>query len=160
MAGKGKQGVANTRIAENRKARHEYNIEETYEAGIVLEGWEVKSLRSGKGGIADSYVIIKDGAPYLLNANIQALHSASTHVHPEPSRTRKLLLHQKEILKLTAALDRKGYTLVPLSLYWKKGFVKVQVAVAVGKKNYDKRESDKKREWKVTRARLLHAKHS
>lgn len=145
----------NTRIAENRKARFEYTIEETFEAGIVLQGWEVKSLRAGKGGIADSYVIIKGGEAWLLNAVIIPLNSASTHIHPENSRTRKLLLNKKELKKLIGAVERKGYTLIPLQMYWKNGLAKVKIAIAQGKKLFDKRESIKQRDWERDKQRLI-----
>lgn len=142
-------------IAENRKARFEYTIEERFEAGIVLQGWEVKSLRAGKGGIADSYVIIKNGEAWLLNAQIIPLNSASTHIHPENSRTRKLLLNKKELKRLIGAVERKGYTLIPLKMYWKNGLAKVSIAIAQGKKLYDKRETEKQRDWQRDRQRIL-----
>ncbi|MBN9288066.1 MAG: SsrA-binding protein [Gammaproteobacteria bacterium 39-13] len=142
-------------IAENRKARFEYTIEERFEAGIVLQGWEVKSLRAGKGGIADSYVIIKNGEAWLLNAQIIPLNSASTHIHPENSRTRKLLLNKKELKRLIGAVERKGYTLIPLKMYWKNGLAKVSIAIAQGKKLFDKRETEKARDWQRDRQRIL-----
>lgn len=143
------------RIAENRKARFEYTIEEKFEAGIVLQGWEVKSLRSGKGNIADSYVIIKNGEAWLLNAQIIPLNSASTHISPENSRTRKLLLNKKELKTLIGAVERKGYTIIPLLMYWKNGIAKVSIATAIGKKLFDKRESVKQRDWERSRQRLI-----
>lgn len=145
----------NSRIAENRKARHEYAIEESFEAGIVLQGWEVKSLRAGKGGIADSYVIIKGGEAWLLNCVITPLLSASTHVTPENSRTRKLLLNKKELKRLIGAVERKGYTIVALTMYWKNSFVKVQIAIAKGKKLHDKRQTEKEKDWQREKARIL-----
>lgn len=145
----------NSRIAENRKARHEYAIEETIEAGVVLQGWEVKSLRAGKGSIVDSYVIIKNGEAFLLNCVITPLLSASTHVTPENSRTRKLLLNKKELKRLIGAVERKGYTIVALTMYWKNSFVKVQIAVAKGKKLHDKRQTEKERDWQREKARVL-----
>jgi SsrA-binding protein len=148
------QPSSNARIAENRKARFEYAIEDTYEAGIVLQGWEVKSLRAHKGGIADSFVIIKKGEAWLLNAQIVPLLSASTHIHPENSRTRKLLLNKKELKHLIGAVERKGYTIVPLEMYWKNGLAKVKIAIAKGKKLYDKRESIKDRDWQRSQQRL------
>jgi len=144
-----------SRIAENRKARHEYAIEETFEAGIVLEGWEVKSLRAGKGGIAEGYVIIKKGEAWLIGAQISPLNSASTHIHPDTQRTRKLLLHKRELRKLIGAVERKGYTLVPLQLYWKGGRVKLSMAIGKGKKLFDKRQTAKERDWTRSRQRLL-----
>lgn len=145
----------NSRIAENRKARHEYAIEETLEAGVVLQGWEVKSLRAGKGSIVDSYVIIKNGEAFLLNCVISPLLSASTHVTPENSRTRKLLLNKKELKRLIGAVERKGYTIVGLTMYWKNSFVKVQIAVAKGKKLHDKRQTEKEKDWQREKARIL-----
>lgn len=145
----------NNRIAENRKARFEYTLEETFEAGIVLQGWEVKSLRDGKGGISDSHVIIKGGEAWLLNAVITPLNSASTHIHPENSRTRKLLLHKKELRKLIGAVERKGYTIIPIKMYWKNGLAKILIAIAQGKKLFDKRETIKQRDWERSRSRLV-----
>ncbi|MBS0289370.1 MAG: SsrA-binding protein SmpB [Proteobacteria bacterium] len=154
MSKKNKTEHAN-RIAENRKARFEYSIFDTFEAGIVLQGWEVKSLRAGKGGIADSYVILKNGEAWLLNAVITPLNSASTHIHPEDSRTRKLLLNKKELKQLIGAVERKGFTIIPLTMYWKNGLAKVQIAVAQGKKLFDKRETIKQRDWERSRQRLV-----
>lgn len=155
MNSSSKQTNAHSRIAENRKARHEYTLEESFEAGIVLQGWEVKSLRAGKGGIADSYVIIKRGEAWLLGAQIVPLLSASTHIRPENQRTRKLLLNKKELRQLIGAVERKGYTIVPTLMYWKNGLVKVQIALAKGKKTHDKRQSIKEREWQRTQRRLM-----
>jgi SsrA-binding protein len=154
MSKKNKTDNANT-IAQNRKARFEYTLEETFEAGIVLQGWEVKSLRDGKGGISDSHVIIKGGEAWLLNAVITPLNSASTHIHPENSRTRKLLLNKKELKKLIGAVERKGYTLIPINMYWKNGLAKVQIAIAQGKKLFDKRETIKQRDCERSRQRLV-----
>ncbi len=145
----------NSRIAENRKARHEYAIEETLEAGVVLQGWEVKSLRAGKGSIVDSYVIIKNGEAFLLNSVITPLLSASTHVSPVNSRTRKLLLNKKELKRLIGAVERKGYTIVALTMYWKNSFVKISIGVAKGKKLHDKRQTEKERDWQREKARVL-----
>ncbi|MBI2792529.1 MAG: SsrA-binding protein SmpB [Gammaproteobacteria bacterium] len=150
-----KNKTDNNTIAQNRKARFEYTIEETYEAGIMLQGWEVKSLRAGKGGIADSHVIIKGGEAWLLNAVIIPLNTASTHIHPENSRTRKLLLNKKELKRLIGAVERKGYTIIPLTMYWKNSLVKVQIAVAQGKKLFDKRETIKQRDWERDKQRLV-----
>jgi len=141
-------------IAVNRKARFEYITEETFEAGIMLQGWEVKSLRAGKGGIADSYVIMKNGEAWLLNAQITPLNTASTHIHPEITRTRKLLLNKRELKKLIGAVERKGYTLIPLKMYWKNGLAKVLIAIAKGKKLFDKRATEKNRDWERSRQRL------
>jgi SsrA-binding protein len=134
-------------IAENRKARHDYHIEEQFEAGLVLEGWEVKSLRAGRAQLKESYVIIKRGEAWLVGAHISPLPTASTHITPDPVRSRKLLLHQRELNKLIGAVQRKGYTLVPLNLHWKKGNAKLEIALAKGKKLYDKRETEKRRDW-------------
>lgn len=150
-----KRPTENPTIAENRKAKFEYSFEETFEAGLVLQGWEVKSLRAKKGGIADSYVIIRNGEAWLLNAQIVPLLSASTHIQPTNDRTRKLLLNKKELQKLIGAVERKGYTLIPLTLYWKNGKVKVKIAVAKGKKLYDKRQTMKDRDWERSKARLM-----
>jgi SsrA-binding protein len=140
-------------IADNRKARHDYHIEQTWEAGLVLEGWEVKSIRAGRAQLSDSYVIVKDGAAWLLGAHIMPLATTSTHVHADPQRTRKLLLHLRELKKIIGAVQRKGYTVVPLNLHWFKNHIKVDIALAKGKKQYDKREAEKKRDWERQKAR-------
>lgn len=150
-----KNNTSNASIAINRRARHDYFIEDTYEAGIVLEGWEVKSLRAGRVQINESYALIKDGEIWLFGAHISPLTSASTHIRPDPIRTRKLLLHGSEIRRLIGMIERRGYTLIPLSLYWKKGKAKLQLGLGKGKKQYDKRASEKEREWNRDKARLL-----
>lgn len=155
MAKTQKTKSSNSTIALNRRARFEYTLEEHYEAGLVLEGWEVKSLRSGKGGIAESYVIIKKGEAYLFGSQITPLLSASTHVKPDITRTRKLLLNKKELHKLVGAVERDGYTIVPVSLYWKNGRAKLDIAVAKGKKLHDKRDTSKDRDWKRIQQRLF-----
>lgn len=142
-------------IALNRKAGFNYFIEEQYEAGLALEGWEVKSLRAGKINLSDSHVIIKYGEAFLLGAQIQPLPTASTHTIPDPARTRKLLLNKKELNHLIGSVERQGYTIVPLSLYWKKNKVKIKIALAKGKKEHDKRDTIKDREWQKDRARLM-----
>lgn len=142
-------------IALNRKALHEYAIEDRFEAGIVLHGWEVKSLRAGRVQLDQSYVILKNGEAWLLGASITPLQTASTHVNPEPQRTRKLLLHQQELNKLFGSVERKGYTLIPLSLFWKGNHVKLSIALAKGKKLHDKRADEKDRDWKRDKQRLL-----
>ena len=142
-------------IASNRRARHDYFIEETYEAGLSLHGWEVKSLRAGRAQIAESYVIVKNEEAFLFGAHITPLNSASTHVHPEPARTRKLLLHASELSKLIGKVERAGYTLVPLDLHWTRGRAKLQVGLAKGKKKHDKREDLKQRDWQRQKERLL-----
>lgn len=142
-------------IAENRRAFHDYFIEERFEAGIVLQGWEVKSLRESKISLAESYVLLKAGEAWLFGAHISPLKTASTHIHPDPVRTRKLLLHIKELSKLFGSVERKGYTLVPLSLYWKNGRVKLEIALAKGKKQYDKRAVLKERDWQREKQLLM-----
>ena len=128
-------------IVENRKAFHDYFIEERYEAGIVLEGWEVKAIRAGRGNIGEGYVTVRGEALYLIGAHISPLPTASTHVKPDPTRTRKLLLHAEEIRRLIGKVEQKGFTLVPLSLYFADGYAKVELALARGKRSYDKRHA-------------------
>lgn len=142
-------------IADNRRAHFEYFIEKRFEAGIVLEGWEVKSLRAGRGQIREGYAIIKNGAPWLLGSHIAPLVSASTHRATDPERTRKLLLHHREIKELTGAVERRGYTLVPLRLYWKNGRAKLELGLVRGKKLHDKRDVERERDWQRQRERLL-----
>lgn len=137
-----------TTIAQNRKARHDYAVEQKFQAGIVLEGWEVKSLRAGKAQLTDSYVILKNGEAFLIGLQIQPLQTASTHVQPDPVRTRKLLLSRRELDRLVASVEQKGYTAVALSLEWSKHLVKCTVALAKGKKDYEKREAMKERDAK------------
>jgi SsrA-binding protein len=142
-------------IALNRKAGFDYFIETQYEAGLVLEGWEVKSLRAGKINLSDAHVIVKYGEAFLLGSQIQPLMTASTHSIPDPTRTRKLLLNRKELNQLIGSVERQGYTIVPLSLYWKKNKVKRKIALAKGKKEHDKRGSIKDREWNRDRSRIM-----
>jgi SsrA-binding protein len=142
-------------IALNRKARYDYFIEEKFEAGLMLQGWEVKSLRDGRAQIGDSYVIMHKGQPLLLNAHITPLPSASTHVIAEPTRTRKLLLNQREINRLMGKVELKGYTIVPLSLYWKGRNVKVEIALVKGKQMHDKRATEKDRDWQRDKEQLF-----
>lgn len=142
-------------IALNRRARHEFFIEDRFEAGLQLLGWEVKSLRAGKCNIADAYVLLKDGEAWLLGAHITPLIAASTHVVAEPIRTRKLLLHGREISKLSGAVAQKGHTCVPLAMYWSKGRAKLEIALVKGKQLHDKRESAKERDWQRDKARIL-----
>lgn len=144
----------NTTIALNRKARHEYSIEDTYEAGIALEGWEVKSLRAGRIQLDQGYVFVKHGEAFLFGANITPLPTASTHINPDPQRTRKLLLHARELSKLIGSVERKGYTLVPLALYWHNNRVKLEIGLAKGKKLHDKRAAEKDRDWQRQKQRL------
>src|SRR5690606_24790196 len=134
-------------IAVNRKARHDFFIESRLEAGLALEGWEVKSLRDGRVQLQESYVLLKDGEAWLFGAHITPLPTASTHIKPDPTRTRKLLLHKQEVNHLIGSVERKGYTLIPLSLYWKKGKAKLEVGLAQGKKAHDKRATEKERDW-------------
>lgn len=142
-------------IALNKKARFEYTIESTYEAGLVLEGWEVKSLRAGRAQLTESYVIIKRGEAWLLGAHFTPLKTASTHVSADPNRTRKLLLNRTELDTLIGAVERKGYALVPLKLFWKKGRAKLDIGLAKGKKQHDKRATEKDRDWQRQKARIL-----
>ena len=144
-------------IANNRKAWHDYFIEEKFEAGIVLEGWEVKAIRAGRLQLRDAYVIVRDGALWLLGCTITPLPTVSTHFQPDPTRTRKLLMHQREIDRLIGAVERSGYTLVPLDMHFVKGRIKLEVGLAKGKKQHDKRESEKERDWQRERQRLLRA---
>jgi len=142
-------------IAVNRKARFDYFIEDQFEAGVALEGWEVKSLRAGRVQIKESYVIVQNGEVFLVGAHISPLQQASTHINPNPTRSRKLLLHRKEIGKLIGATEREGYTLVPLNMYWVRGRAKLKIALAKGKKQHDKRQTIKQREWDREKQRLL-----
>jgi SsrA-binding protein len=142
-------------IAENRRARFEYFIEERLEAGLVLQGWEVKSLRAGKAQITEAYVFLRDGEAFLFGAHITPLKTSSTHVVADPTRTRKLLLNQRELAHLVGAVERKGYTLVPLELYWVRGRAKLEIGLAKGKKQHDKRAAEKDRDWQRDKARLL-----
>ncbi|MDF1684292.1 MAG: SsrA-binding protein SmpB [Legionellaceae bacterium] len=152
MSGRAK---SSTSIVENRKARFEYFIEDDFEAGLVLEGWEVKSLRVGKVNVSDAHVILKNGEAWLLGMQIQPLPTAAQHTFPDITRTRKLLLHKRELKKLLGHVERKGYTVVPLSIYWKKNIIKVKIALAKGKKSHDKRDTEKNRDWQRTHARLM-----
>ena len=151
---KDKKSNSNT-IVLNKKARHDFVLEERFEAGLMLQGWEVKSLRAKKVQIRDSYVFIKNNEAWLSSTVITPLETASTHIHPEPSRVRKLLLHRDEINKMIGAVDRKGYTLVATAMYWKNGRAKLEIALAKGKKEHDKRASEKDRDWKREKARML-----
>lgn len=147
-------------IADNKKAFHDYFIEERFEAGLVLEGWEVKSIRAGRAQIKEAYVLIKRGELFLIGAHISPLLSASTHVLPDPMRTRKLLLNRREIDELVGKVERAGYALVPLDLHYKKGRVKLSVGLAKGKKQHDKRETEKERDWVREKARVMREKQS
>lgn len=142
-------------IARNKKAFHDFFIEERWEAGIALTGWEVKSLRASRAQLKESYVIIRQGEAFLFGCHIAPLPSASTHVDPDPTRTRKLLLNRSELNKMIGSVERKGYTLVPLALYWKRGKVKLEIGLARGKKDHDKRATEKDRDWQRDKQRLL-----
>jgi SsrA-binding protein len=151
--------AGNATIALNKRARHEYHIDEHYEAGIALQGWEVKSLRAGRANLGDAYAIVKGGEIYLFGASIVPLISASTHVVAEDRRTRKLLLHRAEIDKLVGAIERKGYTLIPLAMYWKQNRVKIDLGLARGKQEHDKRDTERERDWNREKQRVMRAKN-
>src|SRR6478609_11281824 len=146
-------------IAENRRARFEYHIEERHEAGMVLSGWEIKAIRAGQVQLSDGYVVIKDGELWLIGCRINPLGTASTHVRPEADRTKKLLMHKEEIRRLIGKVEQKGFTLVPLQLYWKAGKVKVEIALAKGKASHDKRDTIKDREGKREVERAMKQRH-
>jgi SsrA-binding protein len=143
-------------IIENRKAFHDYFVEERYEAGLVLEGWEVKAIRAGRAQISDAYVVVDKGALWLIGAHISPLLSASTHIQADPVRTRKLLLTAEEIRRLIGKVEQRGYTLIPLDLHYSKGRIKLQIALAKGKLKHDKRASEREKEWQREKTRLLH----
>ncbi|WP_428423751.1 SsrA-binding protein SmpB [Methylibium sp.] len=147
-------------IADNKKARFNYTIEEQFEAGMVLEGWEVKAIRAGQVQLTDGYVVIKDGELFLIGCRINPLNTASTHVHPQADRTKKLLMKKDEIRRLVGKVEQKGYTLVPLNLHYKGGRVKADVALAKGKDLHDKRETEKKRDWEREKGQLMRHKIS
>ena len=151
---KAKKSAGNV-IAVNRKARHDYFIEDTFEAGLVLEGWEVKSLRAGNAQLRESYVYIRNGEAWLIGAHLSPLTTTSSHVKADPTRSRKLLLHRQELDRLIGAVERKGMALVPLDLHWHKGRAKLTVGMARGKKQHDKRADKKDRDWQRQRARIL-----
>jgi len=157
MAKKEEKSKSNT-IAQNKKARFDYFIEERFEAGLALQGWEVKSLRAGKAQLVDSFVMVRDGEAWLHGTHVTPLNSASTHVTAEPTRIRKLLMNRREIDRLTGLVERKGYTLVALELYWSKGRAKLAVGLAKGKKQHDKRATEKDRDWERDRSRVLRAR--
>lgn len=152
---KKKKDTSSNTIALNRKARHDFFIEDRLEAGLELQGWEVKSMRAGRAQLSEAYVLLRKGEAYLFGAHITPLPTASTHINPDPSRTRKLLLHRSEINRLIGAVERKGYTLVPMALYWKRGRAKLEIGLAKGKKDYDKRAAKKDKDWQRERARIL-----
>ncbi len=142
-------------IAQNKKAFHDYFIEEKYEAGVALEGWEVKAIRAGRVNLKESYVVVKGDEVYIIGCHISPLPTASTHINPDPLRTRKLLLHAEEIRKLIGKVERAGYTLVPLDMHYSRGRIKIEVGLAKGKKQYDKREAEKERDWEREKQRLM-----
>jgi SsrA-binding protein len=145
-------------IVQNRKAFHDYFVEERFEAGIALEGWEVKAIRAGQAQIKEGYVIVRDGEIFLIGAHFTPLKTASTHVQPDPVRTRKLLMHAEEIRKLIGKVERAGFTLVPLDLHYVRGRVKVEIGLARGKKQHDKRDSEREKDWKREQQRLMRTK--
>ena len=145
-------------IIDNRKAFHDYFIEDKYEAGLVLQGWEVKAIRAGRANIKESYVVIRSAEIFIVGMHITPLESASAHITPDPTRTRKLLLHAEEIAKLIGKVERAGYALVPLDLHYTKGRIKISVGLAKGKKQFDKRETEKERDWEREKARLIRSK--
>lgn len=145
-------------IIENRKAFHDFFIEERHEAGIILEGWEVKAIRAGRSNIKEAYVIVRNEELFLFGMHISPLPSASTHVHADPVRTRKLLMHKKEISRLIGKVERAGYTLVPINLHFLKGRIKLEIGLAKGKKQHDKREDEKKKDWDREKQRLMREK--
>jgi len=142
-------------IAQNKKAFHDYFIEEKFEAGIALEGWEVKAIRAGRAQLKESYVIINNGEIFLIGSHISPLPTASTHVHPNPTRTRKLLLHAEEIHRLISKVERAGYTLIALDIHYKRGRIKLEIGLAKGKKKHDIRETEKERDWQREKQRLV-----
>jgi len=150
-----KNKAAPAKIAVNKKARFDYAIEDTFQTGLVLEGWEVKSLREGRAQLTESHVHIRNGEAWLLGAHITPLPTASTHIRPDPTRTRKLLMHRHELDRLIGAVERKGYTLVPLNLHWSKGRVKLEIGLAKGKKMHDKRATQKDQDWRREQARIM-----
>ena len=147
-------------IAENRRARYDYQIEERHEAGVVLSGWEIKAIRAGQVQLTDGYVVIRNGELFLIGCRINALRSASTHVSPEPDRTKKLLMHKDEIRRLVGKVEQRGFTLVPLNLHYKGGLVKAELALAKGKAEHDKRDTEKKRDWEREKGQLMRHKVS
>jgi SsrA-binding protein len=152
---KKKDKTGSSTIALNKKSRHDYILGDRFEAGLVLEGWEVKSLRAGRIQLRDSYVIVKDGEAWLLGALITPLPTASTHIHPDPTRTRKLLLHRDELNKLIGAVERKGFALIPTAMFWKRGRAKLEIALAKGKQAHDKRATERERDWKRDKQRIM-----
>ena len=153
--GKKKDKTPSRTIATNKKAFHDYFVEQRFEAGLALKGWEVKSLRAGRAQLKESYVILKHGEAWLVGAHISPLKTASTHVETDPTRSRKLLLHHRELNKLMSAKDREGYTIVALDLHWTNNHVKLEIATAKGKKQHDKRETQKRKDWDREKHRIM-----
>ncbi len=147
--------TGNATVAANKKARHEYFIEDTFEAGLALQGWEVKSLREGKLNLTESYVLLKNGEAWLLGATIAPLNTASTHITPDPTRTRKLLLNKRELSKIVGEVAKQGATCIPLKIYWKRGLAKCEIGLGKGKKLHDKRDTEKKRDWDRQKHRIM-----
>ena len=147
-------------IVENRKARFNYHIEERFEAGVVLSGWEIKAIRAGQVQLTDGYIVLKDGEMFMIGCRINALRSASTHVRPEADRTKKLLMKKEQIRRLIGKVEQKGFTLVPLDLHFKGSYVKCEIALAKGKAEHDKRDTEKKRDWEREKGRLMRTKVS
>ena len=145
----------NATIAVNKKARYEYLIEDTFKAGLMLQGWEVKSLRAGKLNLTESYVLLKNGEAWLLGANIAPLNTASTHIVPDPTRTRKLLLNKRELSKIAGEVAKQGATCIPLKVFWKRGLAKIDIGLGKGKKLHDKRDTEKKRDWDRQKQRIM-----
>ncbi|HEX7130055.1 MAG TPA: SsrA-binding protein SmpB [Rhodanobacteraceae bacterium] len=156
---KDKDGKGSSTIALNKRARHEYHIDERFEAGLALQGWEVKSLREGRINLSEAYALVKGGEIFLFGASIPPLISASTHVVAEDRRTRKLLLHRAEIDKLIGAVERRGMTLIPTAMYWKNNHVKLEIGIARGKQQHDKRATEKERDWQREKQRTMRAKN-
>ena len=152
---KAKSATADKTIALNKRARHEYHLEERFEAGLVLQGWEIKAIRAGRGNMTDAYAYVRDGEIFLIGAQITPLIQASTHTVPEDRRQRKLLLHRREIDKLIGRIERDGYTLVPTAMYWSKNKIKLEIALAKGKQAHDKRDSAKDRDWAIEKQRAM-----
>ncbi|MDP2171001.1 MAG: SsrA-binding protein SmpB [Rhodocyclaceae bacterium] len=146
-------------ITENKKAFHDYFVEERFEAGLMLEGWEVKSIRAGRAQLKEAYVIIKNAELWLIGCHISPLSTASTHINPDPVRTRKLLLHEREIGKLIGKVERAGYALIPIDLHFTRGRIKLSIGLAKGKKQFDKRESDKQRDWVREKSQIMKEKN-
>ena len=155
MSKKSKSSATSSTIAVNKKARHDYFVEDEFECGLVLQGWEAKSLRAGRAQLTETYVHLKNGEAWLIGAHFSPLNTTSTHVQADPTRTRKLLLNRGELDRMVGAVERKGYTLVALKLYWKSGRAKLLIGLAKGKKQHDKRATDKDRDWQRQKARIM-----